>query len=102
MTENKRDKFLVEIIGRKYPQMKYPEAEKLDFSTWEGFGVLKEFIDAQFWAAGFWHEFLNHDCPSSFGFSPVDSLMIAADINPDTLADCLVNCYETKPQWMIK
>ncbi len=81
INKEERDKFLVKLIDEK---LYVP-----DFSTWEGFGKLWEFVKKQEWKWDFW-EFVGSYC-SDDRF--VSSMNI---INPDMFADMVYEFLNKK------
>lgn len=88
-----RDKRLTEAMGEEWviectcgdPDCHLPR--NTDFSTWEGFGILKDFIVAQEWLEDFLNQmdvgtYIDIHCPSDFTFD-----IQVEFIDPDRLAN---------------
>lgn len=126
-----RDKFLTKALGKCWHEWednpvagiglrcKNPECtyHKLDqsktgtnillmglegsFSTWDGFGRLKAWIDQQPWAPDFWYEFMGLDTvPLDNGPYPEHAMEAAKEMEPEALANYLYQSLKEGRSWL--
>lgn len=85
MNNLERDKFLTERVHLAWfdGNLSLDEIPVVDFSTWEGFGKLWEWVKKQTWFCNFyWHYFITDD-------GRAVHLVHTAKLNPDSLASVL-------------